>query len=882
MEEINCQKELVEVVKQKIQESAKSNGLTYREAYNGEINFMRMIGAPEEQLKPVYEEALRILEEKGSNNDPEGKAWPILRETLQNRIKNEATATIDRESGEILDHLVNLNEKGVKRKGLVVGYVQSGKTANFSAVFAKAVDEGYRLVIVMTGILESLRSQTQARLQNDVANAISEANATSKIKKSVLSLTSVESDMSSGDASNLEANLYAGGVAYAVVKKNHNCLKYLLEQLRIVNQKGLLEGVPVLIIDDESDQATPNTANKTVDYSTINGDIRQIWDQVQQGSYVAYTATPFANVFMNPNDEERYTEYFDSEESDNLETIERYPGLYPSNFVYALGRPKGYIGASHIFGDTSLVTEGEDGAIGGGVEIDAVRNINESDAEVLRPPTPKEERVGKKYEPEMVPSLKDAVHWFMIATALRRLRAGEKQHSSMLIHLSHLTEIHFEVEKVIKDYISALKENYHKAEINDTMRSLYEREVDRMKVIRSEEVYPEWDELKLAVSQVVRETKCIVENSASDGQLKYEGKEPATYIVIGGNALSRGLTLEGLICSYYLRASKTYDALLQMGRWFGFRLGYEDLIRIWTTEDIQEDYRYLADIEDELREEIREIDDPSVVAVKIRADRKKLNVTSRNKMRNVKPTKNDYSGRAYEVTRFEEQNDKNLMNNIQALKSLVNYVENTHEALQDRNNGSYLFERVSVKIILEYLKDFEAHSSNGVVGSDKLVEWIAKNVTQDWNVVIYSDTDGNKPIMDFGGYKIRMADRSAVKISSTEGPVNIKSLANPQTYILDFRILAHNEKIKISEIDLKKAEKDSGKKLRSLNGDSPLLAVYVVNPKSQANRSGRRDLDAVAPVVLHTIVIPKIVSSGKSNHFSVDALLNNDLGLEEE
>lgn len=879
MEENNCQKELVETAKQAIQEVAKINGLSYQEACNRKINELRMFSAPEEQFMPVYKEALRILEEEGSNNDHEGKAWPFLRKTLQKQIKNkEAVKTIDRESGEILNLLVNLNEKGVKRKGLVVGYVQSGKTANFSAVITKAVDEGYRLVIVMTGILESLRSQTQARLQNGVADAII------KSKKSVISLTSVKSDISSDDASNLEANLHTGGVAYAVVKKNHNCLKYLMEQLRIVNQKGLLKDVPVLIIDDESDQATPNTANKTEDYSTINGDMRQIWEQVQQGSYVAYTATPFANVFMNPKDEERYTEHVESDNPENPEgeTIERYPGLYPSNFVYALGRPKGYIGASHIFGDTSLVTEGEDGAIGGGVEIDAVRNINESDAEVLRPPTPKEERVGKKYEPEMVPSLKDAVHWFMIATALRRLRAGEKQHSSMLIHLSHLTEIHFEVEKVIKDYISALKENYHKAEINDTMRSLYEREVDRMKVIRSEEVYPEWDELKLAVSQVVRETKCIVENSASDGQLKYEGKEPATYIVIGGNALSRGLTLEGLICSYYLRASKTYDALLQMGRWFGFRLGYEDLIRIWTTEDIQEDYRYLADIEDELREEIREIDDPSVVAVKIRADRKKLNVTSRNKMRNVKPTKNDYSGRAYEVTRFEERNDKNLMNNIQALKSLVNYVENTHEALQDRNNGSYLFERVSVKIILEYLKDFEAHSSNGVVGSDKLVEWIAKNVTQDWNVVIYSDTDGNKPIMDFGGYKIRMADRSAVKISSTEGPVNIKSLANPQTYILDFRILAHNEKIKISEIDLKKAEKDSGKKLRSLNGDSPLLAVYVVNPKSQANRSGRRDLDAVAPVVLHTIVIPKIVSSGKSNHFSVDALLNNDLGLEEE
>ena len=876
VEENNCQKELVETAKQAIQEVAKINGLSYQEACNRKINELRMFSAPEEQFMPVYKEALRILEEEGSNNDHEGKAWPFLRKTLQKQIKNkEAVKTIDRESGEILNLLVNLNEKGVKRKGLVVGYVQSGKTANFSAVITKAVDEGYRLVIVMTGILESLRSQTQARLQNGVADAII------KSKKSVISLTSVKSDISSDDASNLEANLHTGGVAYAVVKKNHNCLKYLMEQLRIVNQKGLLKDVPVLIIDDESDQATPNTANKTEDYSTINGDMRQIWEQVQQGSYVAYTATPFANVFMNPKDEERYTEHVESDNPENPEgeTIERYPGLYPSDFIYALERPNGYIGASRIFGTPLWATEDEDGTLNDGVDIDALRDIDTEEAKILRYPTRKD---GGDYIPEMVPSLEAAVQWFMIATALRRRRTQKQQHSSMLIHLSHLKETHFEVEKVIKDYISKLKENCGKPEINDAMQSLYEREVARMLAIRPEKIYPDWDELKLAVSQVVRETKCIVENSASDEQLKYEDKEPLTCIVIGGNALSRGLTLEGLICSYYLRKSKTYDALLQMGRWFGFRPGYEDLIRLWTTEDIQEDYRYLADIEDELREEIREIDDPSVVAVKIRADRKKLNVTSPNKMRNAAPVNINHSGKSYQVTRFEEQNDKCLKHNIQVLESLIKSIGSTQEALRGKNNGSYLFEGVPVGTIIDYLTNYQVHPSNPGIDADRLVKWIAENVTQNWNVVIYSDTDENRPKRDFAGYEIRMADRTAVKSKSTEGIVDIKSLANPQTYVLDLRILAHHGKIKISEIDLKKAEKDSGKKLRSLNGNSPLLVVYVVNSKSQANRSGRRDLDAVAPVVLHTIVIPKIVSSGKSNHFSVDALLNNDLGLEEE
>ena len=866
MEEINSQKELVEVAMQKIQESAKSNGLTYREAYNGEIRFMRMLGlgASEEQFKPVYEEALRILEEKGSDNDLEGKAWPFLRKTLQKQIKNkEAVKTIDRESGEILNLLVNLNEKGVKRKGLVVGYVQSGKTANFSAVITKAVDEGYRLVIVMTGILESLRSQTQARLQNGVADAII------KSKKSVISLTSVKSDISSDDASNLEANLRTGGVVYAVVKKNHNCLKYLMEQLRIVNQKGLLKGVPVLIIDDESDQATPNTANKTEDYSTINGDMRQIWDQVQQGSYVAYTATPFANVFMNPKDEERYTEHFDSEESDNLETIERYPGLYPSNFVYALGLPKGYIGASHIFGNTLLAAQDEGGTFVGEVKIDAVRGIKEWEAEILRHPTRKD---GGDYMPEMVPSLEAAVQWFMIATALRRRRTQKQQHSSMLIHLSHLTETHFEVEKVIKDYISKLKENCGKPEINDAMQSLYEREVARMLAIRPEKIYPDWDELKLAVSQVVRETKCIVENSASDEQLKYEDKEPLTCIVIGGNALSRGLTLEGLICSYYLRKSKTYDALLQMGRWFGFRPGYEDLIRLWTTEDIQEDYRYLADIEDELREEIREIDDPSVVAVKIRADRKELNVTSRNKMLNAAPDSVNHDSRTYQVTVFDEKNDEVLGNNIQALELLISSIGSTQKAFRENNNGSYLFEGVPVDTIIKYLKNYEVHSSDPGINPDSLVERIVENVTQNWNVVIYSNSEENKPAQVFAGYEIRMAERSAVVEKSTRNIADIGDLVNSRTYQLDLRILDYLGRIEFS--------KEAGYN-RSLYGDFPLLAIYVLNPKSEATTPDRRNLDAKMPVVLHAIVFPKNAIH-KTVTVSVNHLTESNVGSEEE
>lgn len=796
------------------------------------------------EIKSTYESALLRCQ---------GKVWPVMKDDLLEWLSPEAIQTIDRESGEILDLIVGPEAGKPKRKGLVVGYVQSGKTTNFSAVIAKAIDKNYRFIIVLTGMHSTLREQTQKRLNDYVVSPCAD------IDKNIHLLTHPENDIKKN------ASLDTGKRFLAVVKKQKDRLEALLGVLKKANRNGNLEDMPILIIDDESDQATPNTANIRENYSKINELIRKIWDQVQQGAYVAYTATPFANFLMNPNDEERYTEFVESDDSDKSEdeTIERYPGLYPSDFIYALGRPKGYIGASHIFGNTLLATQDEDGSLIGEVEIDAVRGIEEEEAEILRHPTRKD---GGDYMPEMVPSLKDAVQWFMIATALRR-RTQKQQHSSMLIHLSHLTETHFEVEKVIKDYISKLKENCGKPEINDAMQSLYEREVARMQAIRPEKIYPDWDELKLAVSQVVRETKCIVENSASDEQLKYEDKEPATYIVIGGNALSRGLTLEGLICSYYLRASKTYDALLQMGRWFGFRPGYEDLIRLWTTADIQEDYRYLAGIEDEIREEIRKIEDPSVVTVKIRDSRERLNVTSPNKMRNAVP-ENINSDKTYQVTVIEEQNDEILNNNIQALESLIKSIGSTQEALREKNNGSYLFEGVSVGTIIEYLTNYQVDSSNPGMDSDRLVEWIAENVTQNWNVVIYSNTKENQPAQVFAGYEIRMANRSAVANIPTGGITSIGDLVNSRTYQLDLRILGSHGRIQISE--------ERGYD-RSLYGDFPLLVIYVLNPKSEATVPNRRNLDARKPVVLHAIVFPEITKYVTANH-----LTKGNVGSEEE
>ena len=873
---------------QQIYDTAARELISYEEACRQVIDGMVAVPIPEDVIVPIYEKALRSIQEREAANakgefdevatskedyhhwydasKPDTAAWSHLRRKLTEKIGEDGTSTIHQESGKVVGLLADPAMKNLTHKGLVVGYVQSGKTANFSAVITKAVDEGYRFIIVLAGMYNNLRRQTQERLSSDVVATIRDA------KKSVYTLTSIEGDISSDADNLLNALRTNGSVVFAVVKKHSGRLKNLLKQMEAANREGLLDDAPVLIVDDESDQATPNTAKEDQKCSGINLCIRKIWDQVQQGSYVAYTATPFANVLMDPNDDKRYTEYVDSDDPEDSEEeiIEHYPGLYPSDFIYALERPEGYIGASRIFGTPLWATEDEDGVLDDGANVDALRDIEDWEADILRPPTPKEERAGKKYEPEMVPSLQDAVHWFMIATALRRLRTGKKQHSSMLIHFSYRVQTHFEAADVVKEYIDELKKAYDTPEINEAMQDLYEREVGRIQAIHPNKSYLSWDELKLAVGQTIRETKCIVDNGSSEERLEYDDAAPATYVVIGGNTLARGLTLEGLISSYYLRTSKTYDALLQMGRWFGFRPGYDDLIRLWTTRDLQDDYRHLAGVEDEIREEIRAVGStPKSIGVKIRTHPGSLQVTARNKMYHATTVSVDYSRKLHQLTRFEEKNAEILNHNIQVFESLINSVSGTREVLRDKNNGSYLFTGVPVDVVLSYFKDFKAHSSHYEAGSDKLVEWIEKYADQDWNVVVYSGTQKDMPQQNFAGLDIRMATRSAY-VNSESGIANLGALAVGDTPIADFKILAESGKFADTEPLQAAKSRTAQLDLRYLEGNIPLLVIYVVNPHSQAKKGiRRRDLDAAAPVVLHAVVLPQVGGSNYGNFISV-------------
>jgi hypothetical protein len=330
--------------------------------------------------------------------------WPRLRAKLESGGLVEVVDEVDKASTKVVAHLADPHIQSLKKRGLVVGYVQSGKTANYTAVMAKAADAGYRLFIVLSGLHNNLRRQTQVRLTSDL------------VDHDWAPLTSDTADF--GNVLNGAAFLSRGVMSIAVVKKNQARLRSLRDWLRDIPE-SIRRRVPIMLLDDEADQATPNSAAAREQLSRINQLVRQIWDEIPTGTYVGYTATPFANIFMDPNDEKE---------------------LYPADFIIDLPRPDAYFGAERVFGREPL-DDADDPDPG----LDMVRDVPDDDAELLKPPSRKDAR--ENFDPELPDSLIDAVTWFLVATSIRRARGQRTVHSSMLVHTTHYVTPHFAMKE---------------------------------------------------------------------------------------------------------------------------------------------------------------------------------------------------------------------------------------------------------------------------------------------------------------------------------------------------------------------------------------------------------------------------------------------------
>jgi hypothetical protein len=513
--------------------------------------------------------------------------WPTLRQYLLTTKGWDAAAlrSLDDSSDKILRQLSAPSQEKFDIRGLVLGFVQSGKTANFTALSAKAADAGYRLIIVLSGVDNGLRRQTNVRLKRElVGYSDNRAGAVRlpPIGKQWHEFTREELDGDFRPGFANHATLQGSQPVLLVVKKNGPVLRRLLRWLDDAPPE-VRRNLPIMVIDDEADQASVDIRGSyqaeddppDPDYeppAVINGLIRDLLSKFDRRAYVAYTATPFANILI-PHD-----------------TFDRRVGndLYPKDFIVDLPKPAGYFGAEEIFGRMDGATGGE---VGG---LDIIREVTDEDIAALE-------------HGQMPASLQTALVDFVLAGAARAQRGQGSAPATMLIHTSQRIVVQAQLRTLVSTQFAEVRDEWRYQRehgIRDRMRQRWDKEF--RPVTRSSHLDRdvEFDAIEAHIGQFFEVVQVREVNSSTGDVLDYEREPSLKVIAVGGNRLSRGLTLEGLLVSFFIRRSATYDTLMQMGRWFGFRGGYEDLTRVWTTAELEGWFCDLAFVEHRLREDI--------------------------------------------------------------------------------------------------------------------------------------------------------------------------------------------------------------------------------------------------------------------------------------
>lgn len=799
--------------------------------------------------------------------------WPEYRERIKKGLPDAAIDAIHGSTERILSQCANPMSPGDRRKGLVIGYVQSGKTANFTGLIAKAVDSGYRIIIVLAGMYTNLRIQTQLRLQKDLGTETAKDGA----GISWIPLTRPDADIGKGLSS-----AYLGhnaSTAVIITKKHETRLKNVADYLDSI-EPSLLKKRGVMIIDDESDQATPNTLGEKDGISTVNQRIRDLWKAVPTGTYVAYTATPFANIFIDPSAKD---------------------DLYPDDFITALPEPTGYMGSELFFDVAQNADDDPDEAI-----HQLAREVPKDDAEIFRPPLKKID----DFAPEVTPSLEDAIRWFLIATAVRELRAGERQHSSMLLHTSQYIAVHSLTKDVVMDFLRRL--NFDGEDEKPAFRALFDVEKDRASLLRGSGRMPGWEEIWDKTKTVLERVVVKIDNGKSDDRLVYKAEDPQTVIAIGGGTLSRGLTLEGLVVSYFLRSSNTYDTLLQMGRWFGFRPGYADLVRVWMGPGLLDDYAHLARVERQLRDEVkvmeRERRTPQEFAVKVRSHPGRLEITSRGKMSAAMLVHAGLGGTRRQ-TIYLDRSRPTLQKSREAASALVRRaLEHGGQPMaapsgSTKESPTLVIPGLREPDLSEFLRGYWVSATDRWLQPDVFSDWVKRHAPEaTWNLVLVSG-GGNAEHEYSDGISVSTSRRApvdsdhwkpsklGVDLPEESDVVNIRALMSGDDHLIDLRTLAANDMIsnECREIIDRFDSGDEGEPVRRtyaearamrsvIRPDEGAVLLYAIDGDSQPDPKSktRTAMNADGAVIGFGIVFPHVVAEDRHEYWAVELPERND------
>jgi hypothetical protein len=644
------------------------------------------------------------------------------------------------------------------RRGLVVGHVQSGKTANYTGVICKAADYGYKFIVILTGIQEDLRVQTQERIEEGFTGISSEATTGRDsaigvglygLEKRPICLTTRADDFRA-TTRDLGVSLQSlSEPLVLVMKKNSRTLANLIEWLEIRNRQAgaRISSIPMLLIDDEADNASVNVSKNDDSPSAINDRIRKLLDSFDKNVYLGYTATPFANIFIDP------------ESKDAMERED----LFPRDFIISLDAPTNYVGASRIFPDS-------------GDLHDTLTTVDDH-VDLL----PEKHRINHPLT-QIPESLKDAVRTFVLARAIRVLRGQDKSHSSMLVNASRFNEVQTKLTGLVSDLLSTIRSactghaglpernallDPEMSRLHETWRSHYEGRLAET-----------WSDVQAVLVRAAGPIEVRKVNSKSPDKLDYRRykNEGLHVIAIGGFALSRGFTLEGLTVSYFLRNSMMYDTLLQMGRWFGYRDGYADVCRIFMTEEAIDWYAHISEAIDELRDEFNRMERagarPVDFGLKVRAHPESLIVTARNKMRSGQKVNHSVSlaGKLIETTRLRTDA---IAANRKVLGDLLTSLSGLCKPDQ-ANEFGYIWTDMSVApLVRNFVASFQNHDDVALITQAEPVNAYIKARESDelerWDICLFSPSTGDKSSMLFGPYMPTPQARSSLWKRSPAG-----------------------------------------------------------------------------------------------------------------
>lgn len=811
-------------------------------------------------------------------------AWQLYRKHLISQgWKQTSVDNIQKSAVRVLRHLRQTTQDRMPVKGLVVGHVQSGKTANMAGLISMAADYRWNLFVVLTGTLENLRVQTNKRLVGDLFQHDGNVSWKAIEHPSKNSPYGARAQDMQFDSGRRDRHL-------VVCLKNPARLKHLIAWIK-AHPLGMSQ-MRLVVIDDEADQAGINSNDVSkAERTAINKLILQLISlPLQCVNYVAFTATPAAN-FLNEGPGET---------------------LYPSDFIAALPQADEHFGPVQIFG----YAENEKEPLG------IVREISGKDLE----------QVGDlhKGETQTLPhALQESLIWYLCCVAVMRL-SGAAKPVSMLIHTSARQLHHEHMSKAVQGALQAWSK-YADDQLAATFRPVWDKVSSQLDVAQFADRFPSYGRLSeirelpdfdflFAEARTLLDTitaiqldadlqrtyhqgiHICVDNCANNGvtnenevrRLFYPDAEHAlnyctAFIVIGGGTLSRGLTIENLVSTFFLRGSAQADSLMQMGRWFGYRKGYELLPRIWMSDDTREKYEFMTVAEEELRDDLQRFMHAGAKPeefgprVRVHARLAWIRPTAANRMQRAIKATFDFSGINRQTTVFHDGDDAaNVLGaNFSLTEIFLGSAGPNLKRSELKGANSLVWRNVGVDQVTGYLASLSFHPGNQFFSDMKaFLEWLGEHAENagytKWNVVVAGSTPTPKNSWEISGKAIGRVNRSRLGDKRSDGGVSIGALRDPKDLIADAQGL--------EEGDLPKAgfRDDEVAKLRDKGdvGTVPQLLIYLIDKDSiprdskvvAAPRRARAPLNAKADIVGLSLYLPG--SHGKQKNYVTHVTVN--------